>query len=91
MCAASRLDSECTQRMKLTHYARRHLQGRVVGRLLGLPAPGAPLGALMSFNELEQHQHRGRPVTMAFYHLQRHDLALGLVDGFARETGRIVL
>jgi hypothetical protein len=26
MCAASRLDSECTQRMKLTHYARRHLQ-----------------------------------------------------------------
>src|SRR6202046_5425523 len=54
--------------------------GRVVGRVLALPAPGAPLGALMSFNELEQHQHRGRPVTMAFYHLQRHDLALGIVE-----------
>jgi hypothetical protein len=41
----------------------------------------------VSLNELDQHRHRGRPLQDGVLdYLQRHDLALGLVDGFAREV-----
>jgi hypothetical protein len=60
---------------------------RVDGRLLGLQRL-APLGPrLVSLNELDQHRHRARPLQDGVLdYLQRHDLALGLVDGFAREV-----